>query len=188
MKKRRIDPFFEIFEQMRREMEELIKGTFMEEDLFEKAFRDMSKKGKSKVYGIHITVGPDGKPIVKEFGNVKPKTEVIGSEEEASAETPKGLEEAREPLVETHVEKDTVSIVAEVPGVQKEDIDLELVEDDVLVIKVDTAERKYYKKIKLPAHVDEKSIKATYKNGILEVKLKIKKAKKKSKKKSVKVE
>ena len=76
-------------------------------------------------------------------------------------------------------------MTAEVPGVAKEDIQLEVAED-TLTIKVDTKDRKYYKEVKLPCEVDEKSAKATYQNGVLDVEFKKLKPKKKGKK--IKVE
>ncbi|RLF10715.1 MAG: Hsp20/alpha crystallin family protein, partial [Thermoprotei archaeon] len=39
------------------------------------------------------------------------------------------------------------------------------------VISVDTERRKYYKEVKLPARVKPDTAKASYKNGVLEVKL-----------------
>ena len=78
------------------------------------------------------------------------------------------LTEAREPLVDVYEEKDVVKVVAEVPGVEKKDINLNATEDR-LIISVDTPQRKYYKEVDLPAKVDPKSAKASYKNGVLEV-------------------
>jgi len=112
------------------------------------------------VYGFSMRIGPDGKPQIQEFGNV-PKR--YGIREES-------LEEYREPLVDVMENDKTVSITAEIPGVNKEDIDLDLHEDEnVLVIKVDTPERKYYKEVELPCKVKPESVKATYKNGILDI-------------------
>jgi len=62
-------------------------------------------------------------------------------------------------------------VVAELPGVEKEDIELNATEKE-LIISVDTERRKYYKCLELPAEVDPKSAKASYRNGILEVRLK----------------
>jgi len=62
-------------------------------------------------------------------------------------------------------------IDVEVPGVEKKDINLNATEDR-LIISVDTPQRKYYKEVDLPAKVDPKSAKASYKNGVLEVVLK----------------
>ncbi|HHF56110.1 MAG TPA: Hsp20/alpha crystallin family protein, partial [Thermoplasmatales archaeon] len=76
---------------------------------------------------------------------------------------------------------DKISVTAEVPGVKKEDIDLEVTEN-TLRIKVDTKDRKYYKEVELPAEVDPKTAKATYQNGVLDVELKKLKPKKKGRK------
>ncbi|RLI09151.1 Hsp20/alpha crystallin family protein, partial [Candidatus Bathyarchaeota archaeon] len=50
-------------------------------------------------------------------------------------------------------------------------IDLSCTERE-LTISVDTEKRKYFKRLELPAEVDPKSAKASYKNGVLEVRLK----------------
>ncbi len=112
------------------------------------------------VYGFSMRVGPDGKPHIEEFGNV-PKR-FPGPQE--------NMAEYREPLVDVMEDEKSISVTAELPGVTKSDIDLSLEGDnDVLIIKVDTPERKYYKEVELPAKVKPEKIKATYKNGILDV-------------------
>ncbi|MCD6480921.1 MAG: Hsp20/alpha crystallin family protein [Thermoplasmata archaeon] len=128
------------------------------------------EEGGPFIYGWSMRIGPDGKPHIQEFGNIPGKTGATGIQEEV-----------REPLVDVIESDDKISVTAEVPGVSKEDIELEVV-DDVLRIKVDTENRKYYKEVKLPAEVDEKSAKATYQNGVLDVELKKLKPKKKGKK------
>ncbi len=179
MKRRRFfgfDDIDKIFEEMMKRMEEMMEG-FTEID--EKKLEEFLRDPNAKVYGYSITIGPDGKPRIKEFGNIKPTIEAI---EEGKEE----LMGAREPLTEVYKEKGNLKIVAEVPGVNKEDIKLSIVDDDLLEIKVDTASRKYYKKVKLPAIPDESKIKARYVNGILEVTIPIKKEK--EKRKEIKVE
>ncbi|MEM0373909.1 MAG: archaeal heat shock protein Hsp20, partial [Sulfolobales archaeon] len=112
------------------------------------------------VYGFRITVGPDGKPVVEEFGNVKrSRGRPIISEE-------------REPLVDVIEREDEIRVVAELPGVDKNNIKLRVVNGNKLIIQAQSEERKYYKEIELPAEVDEKLAKATYKNGVLDVVLK----------------
>ena len=127
------------------------------------------------VYGYSMTVGPDGKPVIREFGNVKPSLK----------RTPFGLakpklevKEEREPLVDTIVDEETVKIVAELPGVERSDINLQGSEN-TLTISVNTPNRKYKKELELPAEVDPDSSKATYKNGVLEIVLSRTKPKKK---------
>jgi len=130
------------------------------------------------VYGFSMRVGPDGKPHIEEFGNVPRRFPGPLNE----------MAEYREPLVDVMEEDNEISVTAELPGVSKDDIELSLEEDNqVLVIKVDTPERKYYKEVELPAKVKPDKVKATYKNGILDVVFKREKPKEK-KGKRIKIE
>ena len=106
-----------------------------------------------------MSVGPDGKPVIREFGNVQP-----------SRKGPK-IRKEREPLVDVIEEDKAVVIVAELPGVEKDDINLHTTENH-LTVSVDTPNRKYHKELMLPARVDPKSAYASYKNGVLEIRLK----------------
>jgi HSP20 family protein len=65
-------------------------------------------------------------------------------------------------------EGETIKIIAEVPGVEKQDIQVNCSERS-MTISVDTPERKYYKELELPADVDPETSRASYKNGVLEV-------------------
>ena len=110
------------------------------------------------VYGYSVTIGPDGKPVVREFGNVR-----------KGEGTPwKEIQDKREPLVDVVSSDKEVRVIAELPGVRKEDIDLALNEKS-LTIKVDREDRRYYKELELPGVVDPKGAKSSYNNGILEV-------------------
>jgi HSP20 family protein len=111
------------------------------------------------VRGYSITIGPDGKPVVRQFGD-KPAIVEKGGKGTVSEE--------REPLVDIIEDKDTVTIMAEVPGVSKEDIKLTGGENH-LEINVDTPSRRYHKKVDLPCGVKLMTAKANYKNGVLEV-------------------
>jgi HSP20 family protein len=110
------------------------------------------------VYGYSVTVGPNGKPVIREFGNVQPGR--LGPR----------IKEEREPLVDVISTDGEIKVVVELLGVEKKDIKLHGAEDS-LTITVDTAERKYFKEIKLPAKVRPKEAKTNYKNGVLEVTL-----------------
>jgi HSP20 family protein len=120
------------------------------------------------VYGYSMSVGPDGKPIVREFGNVKPSGQQIGSGPPKPGLT---VKEEREPLIDVITEGNQIRVVAELPGVEKSDINLQCSEKD-LTISVDTSQRKYRKTMELPVSVDPDTPKASYKNGVLEVILK----------------
>lgn len=112
------------------------------------------------IYGFSMRVGPDGKPIIQKFGNLPERLE--GEGVKALAEAP------REPLTDIVDTKDSFSVTLEVPGVEKDQIDL-TVSGGVLSVKVDGPGRKYVKEIELPKDVDERSAKASFKNGVLDI-------------------
>ncbi len=152
------------FEEMDRMLEDMFKEAFesMPNDLYkEKKLPDGSivRQFGPVVYGYSMTVGPDGKPSIREFGNVKPTR--VGVSKPA---------ELREPLVEVIPGEKIIQVIAEVPGVDKEDINLNVSEDSI-VIAVDTETRKYRKEVDLPEKVVPATVKANYKNGVLEVNL-----------------
>ena len=74
----------------------------------------------------------------------------------------------RKPLTDVLDCDDHVSIAVELPGVEKNDINLEII-DNELELDVESPIRKYYDKIHLPAEVDPESISASFNNGVLEV-------------------
>ncbi len=130
----------------------------MMEDMVRKAFEmpQPSEGPRPFVYGFSMSVGPDGKPVIREFGNVEPG--VRGPL----------LKEEREPLVDVMEDDGEVVVVTELPGVEKEEIKLEST-DRVLKISVDSSKRRYFKEMELPHLVDPRTARATYKNGVLEV-------------------
>ncbi len=176
--------FFGDIEEMMRDMEEMMEREFREfkthvpKDLVrERKLPDGSTMHEwgPFVYGYSMTVGPDGKPKIREFGNVKPsrKPEAFGFTRPSIA-----IKEEREPLVDVISTDGEIKVVAELPGVEKEDIRLHGTED-ALTISVDTQNRRYFKEVEMPLKIDPKKAKTSYKNGVLEVTIsKIKKEKK----------
>lgn len=118
------------------------------------------EEGGPYVYGWSLRVGPDGKPHFREFGNVSP----------GEGMRPKQLSSKREPLVDIVEKNGSITVTAELPGVNKEDIDLEVTET-TLTINVEDDEREYYKEVELPAEVKTDGAQATYRNGILDIEL-----------------
>jgi len=159
------DPFFGDIDQMFRQMEKMMEEEF--KNFTEKVPKDYVKERKLPdgstvkewgpfVYGYSMKIGPDGKPEIQEFGNLK-----------KSLKGPE-VKEEREPLVDVVETDSEVRVVTELPGVEKTDIKLHGTEDS-LTVSVDTAQYKYYKEVTLPVKVRVKDAKSTYKNGVLEV-------------------
>jgi HSP20 family protein len=118
------------------------------------------------VYGYSVKIGPDGKPEIRKFGNIDAFPNILGG----------GLsvKEEREPLVDIMKGKDEVRVVAELPGVNKEDLRL-TADESSITIESAAGERRYQKRIDLPDAVDPRTAKSSYKNGVLEVTLQLRK-------------
>ena len=159
------DPFSNIddmFREMEKMMDEELKN-FTEkvpkEYVKERKLPDGStvKELGPFVYGYSMKIGPDGKPEIQEFGNIK----------KSLKGTPQ-VKEEREPLVDIVETNEDVHVVVELPGVEKSDIKLHGTEDS-LTISVDTPQYKYFKEVELPVKVRVKEANSSYKNGVLEV-------------------
>ena len=130
-----------------------------------------AQESSPKVYGWTYKMGIDGRPIFQEFGNV-PRTPLSKPEE---------LPGSREPLIDVQETDKHITVIAEIPGVSKEDVDLE-VTNESLIIRVENPERRYYKEVKLPDEVDQDCGDAKFNNGVLSITLNKLKPKKKGKK------
>jgi len=117
------------------------------------------KEGMKGIFGFSVKTMVGGKPVVESFGNIK-----------ETSEGPK-VEEEREPLTDVFDEEQEIRIYAEMPGVNQEDIKLDL-KGDILELSAQTGDRKYRKEILLPAKVKTETMTSSYNNGILEVRIK----------------
>ena len=142
------------FQKMRKQMDSLMRAAL-----------DGNKSGSDNnnpfVFGFSVKTGPDGFPIFEDFGNTRMKP--YGKKGEKPT-----VDTSREPLTDINETDDQIAITVELPGVNKEDIDINVMEDKVEV-NVKTESRKYFKSIDLTSMVENESSKATYKNGILDL-------------------
>jgi len=110
------------------------------------------------VYGVRVRTMADGRPSVQSFGNIK--------------KTPQGpvVEEVREPIVDVFDEKTGINIIAEMPGIEEKDINIEI-KGDILNISAESKDRKYQKEILLSRPAKAEDMTWSYKNGMLEIKI-----------------
>lgn len=108
------------------------------------------------VYGFTIRTGLGGRPVVEQFGNIR--------------QTERGARvgDTLEPLVDLLDEGEVLRVVVEVPGVDEQDIDIE-VQEAVLTVSAATGSRKYFKEVKLPWTPEAQSLRSSFRNGLLEV-------------------
>ena len=119
------------------------------------------------VYGYSMTIGPDGKPKVREFGNVKPNDQGTLLNSAGKGSKPQ-ISSEREPLVDLNSNDKEVKVVLEIPGVKKEDIKINA-HDGAVEVTASTPQRKYHKTIDLPQDANTETAKSTYHNGVLEI-------------------
>ena len=172
---RRRRSWFPDVDDMMREMERMMQEAF--KNMQQQMPKDLVRERKLEdgttvremgpiVYGYSVKIGPDGKPEIRKFGNIDAMPHLFGG----------GLSviEEREPLVDVIKGSDEIRVVAEVPGVNKEDLRVSADEGSV-TIESATGSPRYRKMINLPENVDPKTAKSMYKNGILEITFKLKK-------------
>lgn len=116
------------------------------------------KDGMKGVFGFSIKTATGGRPVVEHFGNIK--------------KTPRGakVEEEREPITDIFDEKKEIRVYAEMPGVNENDIRVDL-KGDILNISAKNGDRQYRKEVLLPATGKNKGFTSSFKNGILEIKI-----------------
>jgi len=143
-----LDELEHYFEGFEKEIEDVVKSNILRGDRNSWPF----------VAGFSFNMGPEGRPSVQVFGN----NPIEGG----------GY---RSPINEQMVDEKsgTLRVLLEMPGVEKQDINVESTEDSA-VIKAENGERKYKAELHLKAPVRPESGKAEYKNGILEISFSLK--------------
>jgi HSP20 family protein len=118
-------------------------------------------------YGYSMITGPDGKPIVKEWGTGLPNGPNPLKPQPYIPETPEPLSQ-----VDIDPENKQVRVIVEMPGFTKESIRITGTENQ-LELSANYETRKVNTVIPIKAQVDPKTAKATYKNGVLDITLKL---------------
>lgn len=110
------------------------------------------------VYGFSYSKKPGEEPEIQEFGNVKPG--------KGGGITPKEKGE-REPLTEVVDLNGKYEVTVELPGAEKDEIDLTATEES---LKIETTGgRKYKKEVYLEEEIEPDEIDANFNNGILTI-------------------
>jgi HSP20 family protein len=139
-------------------------------DLAEKG-QDLSHTGELKgldpqgklrgVYGFSVktALGGQGERELKiePFGNIR--------REPSGAAV---VDDVREPLCDVYDEDDHVLVLAEIPGVSKKDVQLELAEDR-LTIRARRGEKRYHKEVVLPETFAPPKMQWECANGMLKI-------------------
>jgi len=120
---------------------------------------DHIKKGMKGVYGFTINTAGGGSPKVETFGNIK--------------KTPEGpkVDQEREPITDIFDEENEIVVIAEMPGIEETDLQIDL-KEDILEIMATSKSRTYRKELLLPSKMTISNLSHKFTNGILEIKIK----------------
>jgi len=96
---------------------------------------------------------------VETFGNIK--------------KTPEGpkVDEEREPITDVFDEKNEIVVIAEMPGIEEDDLKIDL-KGDILEISAKSKNRTYRKELLLPVKAIKENLRHKFINGILEIRIK----------------
>jgi HSP20 family protein len=155
------------FSKMNEEFE-LLEGHKPKEQVSEYVNSDGTKVRKigPLVYGYAMTIGPEGKPVIHEFGNVR-RGHPYGLHADVRP-TGREIGEEREPMIDVFASEGSVKVTVEMPGVEKDKIKIDAYDNKVEVRSLEPT-RNYYKLINLPIEADVKTARSKYNNGILEI-------------------
>ncbi len=119
-----------------------------------------SGKEVKGIYGFTVKVGlGDDRPRIEPFGNIRKDRQSGRSV----------VQEVREPVVDVFEEEDHVLVVAEMPGIRVEEVEI-AVEDDLLTITAAHGDKQYRKELLLPSALLREKMQVTCNNGVVEIK------------------
>jgi HSP20 family protein len=138
------------------------------EGLNEEALEKLKEEGRI-FWGFSSFKDGNNDPVIKTWGNINPPNGLnlsggLGTALDAGSNN----EGYREPFIDIIEEEDHIKILAELPGANKEEIDLKAKKDG---LKLSTGD--FAKFIPLDVEIDPESIKANYNNGVLEIRIAI---------------
>ena len=112
-------------------------------------------------YGYSMTRGPDGKPVIREWGSDFPEAPLMEQRND-------------EPLSQVDIDREnkTVRVIVELPGLAKESIMITGTETSIRITASNEL-RSIDTEIPVSAKVNPKTAKATYNNGVLDVTLEL---------------
>jgi HSP20 family protein len=142
---RRPFDIFEEFKEIERIMNEIMRQAY-----------EKNKRIRPRVYVFSIRTDPSLRAKYRGWANVDRRR------------YSNRVKEHREALVDVFDKKDEVVVVAELPNVKRDDIELHRA-GDFLTVSVNKPQKRNFKTIELPAEVNVEEAKINYKNGVLAV-------------------
>ncbi len=139
-------------------------------ELAEKAGGAVHTSGSFKVGAGRQKKGVYGFTVKSAIGDKPPHVEPFGNIRRDEAGKLVEVHEIREPIVDVFVEADRVVVVAELPGIEEQNLHIEI-HDDILLISSEDVEPKYRKELLLPCNFKGSQMTFHCRNGVLVIQL-----------------
>lgn len=139
-------------------------------------FKSASGKDVNFHYGVSVRTMDGGREVrVEPFGNTRnvgPVNAAKPAARHADARAPRetAVREVREPMTDVFEEADHVLVIAEMPGVGKDDLQLD-VAGDILSLSAENRGKRYQKEVMLPCAVAKGKPAVKCNNGVFEIRL-----------------
>lgn len=155
--------FDEMMHDMEREFEDMEKWISEDFVMEYTTPRHNVREMGPMVYGYSITIGPNGRPKISEFRNVKRSRRVS-----RLVRSEIGGKSGTEPLVDVITTDKEVKAIVQMPVVSKDRIKIYAYDNTVEVKSIDPQKR-YHHTFEIPPETDIETVKSTCNNGILEI-------------------
>ncbi len=125
------------------------------------AYDQIRPQAEPMVYGFNLTMSQNGQPKFEIFGNLDPKNKTQLQQKQKNI--------THDHLVDIIEKGNQIIVIAEMPGLLKEDLTIKANETDVILETVGAEGKKFRRTILLPKIVDPDTANAQLNNGVLEV-------------------
>ena len=168
-----IDTFFSLFNTAFNK--NFFNNLFLDNEMLNNPEVQQKLQNGPVYWGYSTIIGPDGKPETKVWGNItSPAGFNLINKKNDQFESGKNAGTSEEPFIDVIEEENHIRIIAELPGIVKENINLNA-KKNILTISAHGERHDYFKEIDLGFTIDPKSIKTQNNNGDLENKIDISK-------------
>ncbi len=185
MKKDRKEPFWNFDEYFNNLINEMNLRFEQMHRVFEKGLEEKTKGDPqvfSRSWGYSYQLGPDGVPRVQTWGDTPENFQLPRFMDPFGGR--KALTSSTDPTVDIIEDEDEFRIIAEIPGIEKQNLDIEVTKSQVRITG-SQEDRSYHKEVQIPGKINPKSTKVSLRNGILELRAEWLEKPKKSKLESI---
>ncbi|MEK6972636.1 MAG: Hsp20/alpha crystallin family protein [archaeon] len=146
-------------EEIEKQMDTLMKDMMSSQSM---------QSGKPNFFSVSIKVDKNGNKTIRTMDGSQANVQ-------KSRVMPNKTTDVNEPLADIHDLGDKLSIIADMQGMTEKDVKINVENDSLIAINANDGTRTFSKNVELPADIDKKSLRTSFKNGILEITLNKKK-------------